>query len=349
MSVETHGQERWGTRIGLVLAMAGNAVGLGNFLRFPVQAAQNGGGTFMIPYFISFLLLGIPLMWVEWGIGRYGGRHGHGTVPGMFDMLTGRKKPWAKYSASSASSCPWWCSSTTPTWSPGCSRFSCFSLTGDYFGLDNVDEMRAYLASYQTIGESSTTTAGLPSSSSSSHVCSSPGCWRRGLGRHREAGPLRHAGVVRLRLHPDDPGLTLPAAEASPPRAELHLEPGLGSTRQLERLAGCGRPDVLHPFGGHGDYPDLRLLSQEEGRRHPDRPLHCVDQRVRRGRARRNHRHSGGSGLLRCRGRHGDRPGRRLSTWASSPWEWSSRACLGPRSGAAWLASSGSSCCSSPA
>ena len=36
-------RERWGSRIGLILAVAGNAVGLGNFLRFPVQAAQNGG------------------------------------------------------------------------------------------------------------------------------------------------------------------------------------------------------------------------------------------------------------------------------------------------------------------
>ncbi len=77
--------------------MAGNAVGLGNFLRFPVQAAQNGGGTFMIPYFVSFLLLGIPLMWVEWTIGRFGGRNGHGTVPGMFDELGDRKRKWAKY------------------------------------------------------------------------------------------------------------------------------------------------------------------------------------------------------------------------------------------------------------
>ncbi|HUP01134.1 MAG TPA: sodium:calcium symporter, partial [Gemmatimonadota bacterium] len=64
------GRERWGTRIGLILAMAGNAVGLGNFLRFPVQAADNGGGAFMIPYFLSLVLLGIPLMWVEWSLGR---------------------------------------------------------------------------------------------------------------------------------------------------------------------------------------------------------------------------------------------------------------------------------------
>ncbi|MFH1858051.1 MAG: hypothetical protein ABH845_04025, partial [Candidatus Omnitrophota bacterium] len=37
-------REKWGTRLGLVLAMAGNAIGLGNLLRFPVQCAQNGGG-----------------------------------------------------------------------------------------------------------------------------------------------------------------------------------------------------------------------------------------------------------------------------------------------------------------
>lgn len=90
-----HSREHWGTRVGLILAMAGNAVGLGNFLRFPVQAANNGGGTFMIPYFISFILLGIPLMWMEWGTGRYGGRFGHGTVPRMWDGMW--KHPLAKY------------------------------------------------------------------------------------------------------------------------------------------------------------------------------------------------------------------------------------------------------------
>jgi SNF family Na+-dependent transporter len=88
-------REQWGTRLGLILAMAGNAIGLGNFLRFPVQAAENGGGAFMIPYFISFIILGIPLMWVEWGIGRYGGTIGHGTAPAMFDALW--RNRFAKY------------------------------------------------------------------------------------------------------------------------------------------------------------------------------------------------------------------------------------------------------------
>ena len=44
----------------LILAMAGNAVGLGNFLRFPRQAAANGGGSYMIAYFIALLLLNKP-------------------------------------------------------------------------------------------------------------------------------------------------------------------------------------------------------------------------------------------------------------------------------------------------
>ncbi len=57
--MEDRRREGWGSRVGLVLAMAGNAVGLGNFLRFPAQAAQNGGGAFLIPYLVSFVLMGI--------------------------------------------------------------------------------------------------------------------------------------------------------------------------------------------------------------------------------------------------------------------------------------------------
>ncbi len=92
---ESGGRAQWASRIGLILAMAGNAIGLGNFLRFPVKAAANGGGAFMIPYFCALLFLGIPLMWVEWSMGRHGGVHGHGTTPGMFALMW--KHPAAKY------------------------------------------------------------------------------------------------------------------------------------------------------------------------------------------------------------------------------------------------------------
>lgn len=86
-------REQWASRVGLVLAMAGNAVGLGNFLRFPAQAVKNGGGAFLIPYIVAFLVLGLPLMWIEWTMGRYGGQFGHHSTPGIFDSM-GKKRFW---------------------------------------------------------------------------------------------------------------------------------------------------------------------------------------------------------------------------------------------------------------
>ena len=89
-------RDNWGSKLGVILAVAGSAVGLGNFLRFPVQAATNGGGAFIIPYLIAFLLLGIPLSWMEWTLGRAAGNKHHGTAPGGFHYIL-NKKPWAKH------------------------------------------------------------------------------------------------------------------------------------------------------------------------------------------------------------------------------------------------------------
>ncbi len=88
-------RELWATRIGVILAVAGSAVGLGNFLRFPGQAAQNGGGAFMLPYFISLLVLGIPLCYAEWTMGRYAGTRGFNSAPGVFSVIW--RHPFAKY------------------------------------------------------------------------------------------------------------------------------------------------------------------------------------------------------------------------------------------------------------
>ncbi|QDT64404.1 sodium-dependent transporter [Calycomorphotria hydatis] len=90
----------WKSRIGVILAVAGSAVGLGNFLRFPGQAADNGGGAFMIPYFISLLILGIPLAWAEWTMGRYGGKKGFHSGPGIFTAIWPNKS--SKYFGSLA-------------------------------------------------------------------------------------------------------------------------------------------------------------------------------------------------------------------------------------------------------
>jgi len=147
--VEAGGREQWGSRIGLILAVAGNAIGLGNFLRFPVQASSNGGGAFMIPYFVAFLLLGIPMMWVEWTIGRMGGAHGHGTTPGMLNLLW--KKAPSKYLGALGIVIPFVIViyyNFIETW---CLGYSWFSVTGKYFGHANQEAMGKFLRGFQGV------------------------------------------------------------------------------------------------------------------------------------------------------------------------------------------------------
>ncbi len=93
MSRQQTTKEQWNSRLGAALAVAGTAVGLGNFLRFPGLAAQYGGGAFMIAYFCAFLLLGVPLCWMEWAIGRRGGALGGHTSASIF-MLISRSRVW---------------------------------------------------------------------------------------------------------------------------------------------------------------------------------------------------------------------------------------------------------------
>lgn len=79
--------QQWATRFGVILAVSGSAVGLGNFLRFPGQAAANGGGAFIIPYICALLLLGIPIGWAEWTMGRWGGRKGFHSAPAIMGAM----------------------------------------------------------------------------------------------------------------------------------------------------------------------------------------------------------------------------------------------------------------------
>ena len=59
-------------KIGVILATAGSAVGLGNIWRFPFLAGQNGGAAFIAVYIVCVLLLGIPGMIAEFIVGRHG-------------------------------------------------------------------------------------------------------------------------------------------------------------------------------------------------------------------------------------------------------------------------------------
>jgi SNF family Na+-dependent transporter len=142
-------RERWATRIGLVLAMAGNAVGLGNFLRFPRQVALNGGGAFLIPYFFAFIFLGIPLMWLEWTMGRYGGQYGHSTTAGQFHIMW--KSKAAKYIGSIGISIPLLFATYyiyIESWTLG---YAFFSLSKKYFGISEMGKMNAFLKDFQGV------------------------------------------------------------------------------------------------------------------------------------------------------------------------------------------------------
>ena len=77
----------FGSKLGIILATAGSAVGLGNVWRFPYMAGENGGAAFIIVYLMCVLLLGIPCMVSEFIIGR----HGAANTARAYSRLAGGK------------------------------------------------------------------------------------------------------------------------------------------------------------------------------------------------------------------------------------------------------------------
>jgi SNF family Na+-dependent transporter len=136
--------------MGVILAVAGSAIGLGNFLRFPAKAALYGGGAFMVPYFAALLLLGMPLMWIEWTIGRFGGGFGHSTAPGMFHSIW-EKNRFIKYFGVIGIFGPiviFTYYTYVESWLLG---YTWFALTGRYAGCADRDSMAGFLNGYRGI------------------------------------------------------------------------------------------------------------------------------------------------------------------------------------------------------
>ena len=155
-------KQSWGSRIGIILAVSGSALGLGNFLRFPTQAALNGGGAFMIPYFISLLLLGIPLMWIEWTLGRYGGLFDHSSAPGIFHSVW-EKNRFIKYFGVIGIFGPmiiFIYYTYIESWTLG---FSVFSLLGKISALSGQEQLQNFLSAYQGLEKNSHFSSILPS------------------------------------------------------------------------------------------------------------------------------------------------------------------------------------------
>mgnify|MGYP004461555929 FL=1 len=66
---KTKDKNEWGSNLSFLLAMIGSAVGLGNIWRYPYVLYSNGGGAFFIPYIVAILIMGIPFLILEYGVG----------------------------------------------------------------------------------------------------------------------------------------------------------------------------------------------------------------------------------------------------------------------------------------
>jgi SNF family Na+-dependent transporter len=152
----TKAKESWGSNLGLVLAMAGNAVGFGNFLRFPVQAISNGGGAFIIPYLVCFVLMGLPLLFIEWTTGRYGGQFNDHSTPFIMGKM-GKRRGWRYIGVfglfSSIAIASYYCYMESWTLS-----YVYHSIVGT-FGNMSQGEVAGFFSEYHNMG---TTHSGLP-------------------------------------------------------------------------------------------------------------------------------------------------------------------------------------------
>ena len=86
-------RDGWSSRTAFILAAIGSAVGLGNLVRFPAEAGENGGGAFVVFYILCVILIGLPVLLSETLIGR----HGQAAAPESFRKVaehSGKSTAW---------------------------------------------------------------------------------------------------------------------------------------------------------------------------------------------------------------------------------------------------------------
>lgn len=132
----------FGSKLGVILATAGSAVGLGNVWRFPYMAGQNGGAVFILIYIGCVLLLGLPCMVSEFIIGRHGASN---TARAYSKISGGSAWKWVGYLGVLTGFLITGYYGVVSGW---CMQYVYASVTGQLHG--NPDYIRQYFADFST-------------------------------------------------------------------------------------------------------------------------------------------------------------------------------------------------------
>ena len=137
--------EFFSSRWGLILAALGMAVGTGNIWRFPRIVAQNGGGSFLIPWVIFLFLWSIPLLITEFTIGR---ETRYGTV-GAFGKFLGKKFTWMGAFVGFCTMAIMFYYSVVMGW---CLKYLVAALSGNTGLFESQAFWESFTTSYQPVG-----------------------------------------------------------------------------------------------------------------------------------------------------------------------------------------------------
>jgi neurotransmitter:Na+ symporter, NSS family len=137
--------EHFTTRWGMIVAMLGMAVGTGNIWRFPRVAATNGGGSFLVAWFVFLLLWSVPLILVEFAMGK---ATRYGSV-GAFARIMGRGWAWmGAWVAWTATAIMFYYAVVTG-WTI---RYSLAAITGELRGTDSAALWDGFAYSWSVVG-----------------------------------------------------------------------------------------------------------------------------------------------------------------------------------------------------